>query len=101
MTLRLWYFAMINESNLRSRTPRDNYPKLKGRPSIQVIEHNTLYISGYAYFSMYEQIYYWNPSGFDNFPRSGEQIGQRLSVSHNMVQAMCFWVARKKSYSPQ
>ena len=42
---RLWYFASDHLAQLRSRTPRDNYPMLQGRPTIEVIVQDTLGIS--------------------------------------------------------
>ena len=47
---RLWDFVAEHVAQLRSHTPRDNYPMLQGRPPREVIVQDTLDISEMAQF---------------------------------------------------
>ena len=49
---------------------------------------NTIDISEYAHFSMYEPIYYWKPAEFDNFLHCGENLGSYLGDDQYREQAM-------------
>ena len=87
-------------AQLRSHTPRNNYPVLQGRPPIEVIVQDTLDTSELAQFYCYETVWYWDYVNRNGFPNSGEKLGRILGIAHDRVQAMCLYVAPLQSNKP-
>ena len=53
----LWDFAAEHVAQLRSHTPRDNYPMIQGRLPREVIVQDTLVISELVQFYWYKTVW--------------------------------------------
>jgi hypothetical protein len=87
---RLWDFGLIYESEIMSRTARGS----EHRTGIERLTGDTVDISEWLDFELYDPVWYMHSPGAEDNPR----LGRWLGVAHRIGSDMCYWVLDDKGH---
>jgi hypothetical protein len=86
--LRLWDYGMRWVTEIMCRTTNSIY-SLAGRTPLEAITGETPDISEYLDFGFYDYVWYKDNAGF-----GPNEVGRWLGVSHNIGNAMSYWILK-------
>lgn len=83
---KLWDFVAENEAAIISLTARGD----DGRPGLESLTGDSVDISEYVDFEMYDLVWFWENPGSDENPL----LGRYLGPAHNVGPYLCYWVLK-------
>ena len=85
---RLWDYAAIYVSEVRSRTAHQLY-ELHGRTPYEIVAGDTPDITEWLEYDFYQPVWFYSPAAF---PVEKQLLGRWLGVAHSVGQALCYWI---------
>ena len=87
---RLWDYVLVWVAQIMCRT----YNASTGRTGLEAITGDSVDISEWVDFGMYDPVWYWDTPHDEENPRPGRWLG----VSHRVGSALCYWVVNMEGH---
>ena len=85
---RLWDYAAIYVSEVRSRTAHQLY-ELHGKTPYGIVAGDTPDITEWLEYDFYQPVWFYSPAAFSV---ERQLLRRWLGVAHRVGQALCYWI---------